>query len=438
MRAKKLSIGLSAVFAISTVTPFILGTYATAQTEKVLHNFKLGAKPGGSGPEGNLIFDTAGNLYGTTFCGGTHAKSECADGGTGGGFSGSGTAFELMPKTGGRWTEKVLQNFGAANDGAGPSAGMIFDADGNLYGTTLAGGSKGYGTVFKLTPKADGSWTEKLLYSFCSQSNCADGSQPYAPLVFDHAGNLYGTTSGSDGSFAGGTVFELSPQADGKWTEKVLHNFVGAPTDGSYPQGGLIFDAAGSLYGTTLVGGSSSCNYKMGCGTVFELSPDGSGGWTEALLYVFEGSEEDPAPGPNSAVIFDARGNLYGTALYGPCGFELLPQAGGGWAFEALPVPCSYPNGMTMDTAGNLYGTSAAIEGGGCCGSAWELSPQADGGWGETVLYAFPTNGENGFYPWSGLILDKAGNLYGTTSQGGSFGQLNYGDPAGTVFEITP
>ena len=331
MRAKKLSIGLSAVFAISTVTPFILGTYATAQTEKVLHSFKLGAKPGGSGPEGNLLFDAAGNLYGTTFCGGTHANNDCANEYQGYGIDGSGTVFELIPKSGGEWTEKVLHNFGAAKDGAGPDAAMIFDAAGNLYGTTLQGGAKGDGTVYELMPKADGSWTEKVLYSFCSQSDCADGSQPFAPLVFDHAGNLYGTTylgGSADGGL--GTVFELSPEADGKWTEKVLHIFAGAPGDGAYPQGGLVFDASGNLYGATPVGGSSNCDYKMGCGTVYELSSSKSGGWAETLLYVFEGSADSFGPEPNSTLIFDSAGNLYGTTSGAPGGFELLPRGGAG------------------------------------------------------------------------------------------------------------
>jgi uncharacterized repeat protein (TIGR03803 family) len=438
MRGKKLSIGLSAVFAISTVTPFVLGTHAAAQTEKVLHSFELGAKPGGSGPEGNLIFDAAGNLYGTTFCGGTYANDECANNYQGYGSDGSGTVFELIPKPGGEWTEKVLHNFGSGKDGAGPTGGMILDAAGNLYGTTLWGGTNGYGTAFELMPKADGSWTEKVLYSFCSQSQCADGSEPFASLVFDRAGNLYGTTYvGGAYQFLNGTVFELSPQGNGDWTEKVLHKFAGPP-DGAFPQGGLILDDAGNLYGTTAVGGSRICDYKMGCGTVYELSPNGGGGWKETLLYVFEGSEESFGAEPNSTLIFDAAGNLYGTASGGPA-FELLPQAGGGWVFEELPVPCCDPNGVTIDAAGNLYGTSWASAGDHCCGSAWELSPQAGGNWVETVLYTFPGSGKDGAYPLSGLIRDAAGNLYGTTSQGGSFWTVaNSGEPSGTVFEITP
>ncbi|MGA7217273.1 MAG: choice-of-anchor tandem repeat GloVer-containing protein [Candidatus Sulfotelmatobacter sp.] len=435
MRAKKLSIGLSAVFAISTVTPFILGTYATAQTEKVLHNFKLGAKPGGSGPEGNLIFDAAGNLYGTTFCGGTHANDDCANEYQGYGIDGSGTVFELIPQSGGKWTEKVLHNFGSAEDGAGPDAAMIFDAAGNLYGTTLQGGTNGDGTVYELMPKADGSWTEKVLYSFCSQSNCADGSQPFAPLVFDHAGNLYGTTYLGGRAYEGlGTVFELSPEADGKWTEKVLHIFAGAPGDGANPQAGLVLDASGNLYGTTPIGGSNNCDYKAGCGTVFELSLNASVGWTEALLYVFEGSEDSFGAEPNSTLIFDSAGNLYGTTSGGPA-FELLPQAGGGWAFAGLPICCG-SNGVTVDAAGNLYGTIWADDGGRCCGRAWKLSPETGGSWATTV-YTFPYDGEDGAFPLSGFIRDAAGNLYGATADGGSFWGQNYGEPAGTVFEIT-
>src|ERR1019366_934096 len=210
---------------------------------KVLYSFIHNGTDGGF-PQAGLIFDAAGNLYGTTSEGGT--SSSCS--------GGCGTVFELTPTAGGGWTEKVLHNFNSnGTDGANPYAGLIFDAAGNLYGTTTVGGTYYYGTVFELTPTAGGGWTEKVLHSF--NYNGTDGNNPQASLTIDAAGNLYGTTSGG-GTYGNykGTVFELTPAAGGDWTETVLHNFVGP--DGAAPLAGLIFDAAGNLYGTTSGGGT--------------------------------------------------------------------------------------------------------------------------------------------------------------------------------------
>jgi uncharacterized repeat protein (TIGR03803 family) len=170
---------------------------------------------------------------------------------------------QLTLNADGKWTEKVLHNFGKGDDGGTPDSSLILDAAGNLYGTTYSGGI-GYGTVFQLTPGADGKWTEKVLYRFCSISDCTDGENPYAGLIFD-AGNLYGTTV-VGGAAGDGVVFKLTPSANGKWTEKVLHTF-GEGKDGVNPVGGLIFDSTGNLYGTTENGGST------GNGTVFEITP---------------------------------------------------------------------------------------------------------------------------------------------------------------------
>src|ERR1039458_6939697 len=180
-----------------------------------------------------------------------------------------GTVFELTPQAGGGWTETVIHSFGSGTDGAGPWAGLIFDAAGNLYSTTKGGGTYNGGTVFELTPQAGGGWTEQVLHSF---QGGADGAQPYAGLIFDAAGNLYGTTyfGGAYGYY--GTVFDLTPAAGGTWTEKVLYNFSGFP-DGINPVGGLIFDGTGNLYGTTYLGGT------YGKGTLFELTPAGGGTW---------------------------------------------------------------------------------------------------------------------------------------------------------------
>ncbi len=366
MRGKRLSIGLRTALVIFTVTLLVTsGWAATNWNEKVLHSFN---NNGTDGYEpyffGSLIFDAAGNLYGTTYAGGIY---------------GYGTAFELSP-AGGSWTETVLYNFGnGMGDGRNPRAGLIFDATGNLYGTSTTGGTSGYGTVFELTPTGGGGWTERVLYSF---GNTPDGAYANAVLIFDGAGNLYGTTElgGANGPY--GTVFELTPTAGGGWTEKVLHSFANG-TDGARPLASVIFDAAGNLYGTTTEGGTNRD------GTVFELTPTAGGGWTETLLHSFNNNGTDGFL-PNAGLIFDATGNLYGTTYYG--------GAGGG---------CQ-PNG---------------------CGTVFELTPTAGGGWTEQVLFSF--NSTDGAIPVVGLIFDATGNLYGATTEGGT---LN----AGTVFELTP
>ena len=308
MRGKRLSIGWMATLAIFAATLFVVNIQAAAQIqEKVLHSFNPGGTDGVD-PEVVLIFDAVGNLYSTTYYGGTY---------------GYGTVFELTPAAGGTWTEKVLHNFNDdGTDGYQPVASLIFDAAGNLYGTTEAGGTYSAGTVFELTPAAGGTWTEKVLHNF--NSDGTDGFFPSACLVLDAAGNLYGTTLGG-GTSNRGTVFELTPTpaAGGTWTEKVLHNFDG--TDGYQPYADLIFDAAGNLYGTTEAGGTYSA------GTVFELTPAAGGTWTEQVLHNFKDDGTDGIE-PHAGLIFDASGNLYGTTFGGGA-------YGQGTVFEITPVP---------------------------------------------------------------------------------------------------
>jgi uncharacterized repeat protein (TIGR03803 family) len=253
----------------------------------VLHNFNNNGTDG-AWPLAGLIFDAARNLYGTTSSGGTY---------------GGGTVFELTPAADGVWTEKVLHSFDNGTDGANPYAGLIFDAAGNLYGTTFYGGTYNYGAVFELTPAGGGVWTEKVLHNF--NYNGTDGALPYAGLIFDAARNLYGTTL-EGGTYYSGTVFELTPAAGGVWTEKVLHNFNNNGTDGGTPYAGLIFDAARNLYGTTAGGGT----YYSG--TVFRVNANGG---RVQVLYSF-GNGTDAA-NPYAGLIFDAAGNLYGTTFYG-------------------------------------------------------------------------------------------------------------------------
>jgi uncharacterized repeat protein (TIGR03803 family) len=379
------------------------------------------------------------------------------------GFTLTANGARFVPASSENWNENVLHSFGSGNEASFPYAGLIRDAAGNLYGT--APGLSGGGGVFELSPNQHGGWTETVLYNFCSQSNCTDGAYPYAGLILDAAGNLYGTTyeggavDCNNGPYAPGcgTVFELSPTAGGGWTETVLYSFCSQSgcADGSYPYASLIFDAAGNLYGTTSNGGTNYCNgpYGSNCGTVFKLSPTVGGGWTETVLHNFIDDGTD-GWGSQAGLILDAAGNLYGTTTYGGnngngcgeygCGtvFEVSPTVGGGWTETVLYAFPNYAGtdgympfaSLIMDADGNLYGTTVAggsyyeDQGGG--GTAFELSPTGDGGWTETKLYSFG-NGLDAVGPYAGLIFDAAGNLYGTACCAGT----NYN---GGVFELSP
>jgi uncharacterized repeat protein (TIGR03803 family) len=291
------------------------GTWGTLT---VLHEFTGGAD--GAFPYAGLVFDAVGNLYGTTGSGGSTA---CMDG--------CGVVFKLAPRPEGTWTESVLYTFTGGADGDGPLAGLIFDA-GDLYGTTVGGGASDEGVVFKLAPNSHGTWTESVLYSF---TGGADGAHPYAGLVFDAAGNLYGTTYAS-GAYNNGVVFKLTPNPEGTWTESILHTFTGG-ADGATPYAGLIFDAAGNLYGTTdLGGGGTACTsgsgHMTGCGVVFKLAPKPDGSWTESVLHTFTGGAD--GANPYAGLIFHAAGNLYGTTTHGGFDnngvvFELTPTSSG-------------------------------------------------------------------------------------------------------------
>ncbi len=434
MQSNRFSLGLRAVLMMLTAVVFVT-TASAANQEKLLHSFNVDGRDGGFFPS-KLTRDSAGNLYGTTTYGGIHFE-QCQ--------YGCGTVFELSPQQGGGWTEKILHSFGYP-DGAYPGGGVIFDAAGNLYGTTLSGGPQSNGTVFELSPRQGGGWTEKVLYSF------AEGTQGATPfvgsLIFDAAGNLYGTTSWGGihlqecGGIGCGTAFELSPKGDGSWTEKVLHSFNLNGVDGAVPAIGMIFDAAGNLYGTTLYGGVhlQDCG-GAGCGTVFELSPRQDGSWTEKVLHSFDLNGTDGAL-LYGGVIFDATGNLYGMTYEGGihfqqctygCGtvFELSPRQGGGWTEKVLhsfdfadgALPAT---GLVFDGASNLYGTTSfggihPCPLGENCGVVFELSPAGGGSWTEKVLHSFG-NGTDGIYPLVDLIFDDEGNLLGTTQLGGIHG----------------
>jgi uncharacterized repeat protein (TIGR03803 family) len=353
-----------------------------------------------------------------------------------GGTYNAGTAFELRPAAGGGWTEHVLHSFGGNNvikDGGYPYAGLVLDASGNLYGTTVFGGAYNEGTVFELIRGAGETWSEKILHTF--NNNGKDGNQPWSSLIFDSSGNLYGTTF-QGGAYTRGTVFELMPTSGGVWTEKVLYAFNKNGRDGVNPYSNVIFDTSGNLYGTT---GSQNKTYNFG--TVFELVPTTGGGWTERILHSFKNDGTDGLY-PHGGVIFDASGNLYGTmntgtGFNGGGVFKLTPAASGAWteailySFGGSTTDGASPYaGLIFDSAGNLYGTTflgGAVGG----GIVFELTPVASGSWNETILHTFDNRGTDGWGSYCGLIFRSDGNLYGTTSYGGAYG-------GGAVFEIAP
>jgi uncharacterized repeat protein (TIGR03803 family) len=412
--------------ATIAVTFFIVALPAYAQEEVVLHSFDPGLRDG-LNPQGSLTFDAFGNLYGTTYSGGVN--------GCFGSTFNCGTVFELSPTSGGGWIEKLLHNFGRGQDGSSPSAGLVLDASGNLYGTTDLGGAYGYGTVFELSPAKDGSWTEKVLHHFNSHGR--DGLYPYGDVMVDASGNVYGTTSGG-GSFGSGTVFELV-SANGKWVEKILHNFAypGTARDGWAPWGGVISDGLGNLYGTTSAGG------PYGYGIVFRLSLAADGSWSETTLHSFSYDGKDGVQS-YAKLTFDRAGNLYGSTPGGGAGnrgtvFELIPLSNGVWKekivhdFTADGTDGVQPGaGVIVDGSGNIFGTTIGSSGRGF-GTVYELTPNGDGSWSEEILLNF--DGLDGERPEGSLVLDSGGNIYGTTYLGGSFGgTFGYG----TVFEILP
>lgn len=375
--------GVGVVFELTRPVP-----PNTEWTETVLYTFATSTLDG-SNPQEGVVFDTVGNLYGTAS----------------GGATDFGVVFELSPPAaaGDPWTESILYNFqGGVADGEAPSGGVVFDSAGNLYGVTAHGGSGGQeygfsstGIAYRLTPPSTpgAAWTETVLHRFLVRDGAIN---PVGTPVFDASGNLYGATEGNeyDGHSLGTAAYRLNPPAtgDGQWTFRLLYSF-GGPTDA--PQSGLTFHNSGRLFGTTESGGE----FKQG--SVFELAPPATvgGAWTENTLFSFYGVAGD-GRNPVANVIFDKTGNLYGTTLYGGTG--------------ASSSSCYYSG----------------------CGTVFELSPPASegGDWTETILHSFPPpaiRSKDGSEPSSGLFLSTNNVLFGVTSYGGM------GDE-GTVFAVIP
>jgi uncharacterized repeat protein (TIGR03803 family) len=393
------------------------GEIAQAQTYSLLYTFcSLHNCTDGSAPNPNLIVDGEGNVYGTT---------------ENGGNNGWGTAFEITPSG----VEKLLYSFDSLSTGLGPSGGLIQDASGNFYGVTVVGGDHqdkslcgglGCGVVYQLSQAG----TETVLFAFFNSQNpqTYEGIRPFGPVLRDANGNLFGTTDGF-GQKMTGSVFELT--AGG--SESVLHWFGSYMGDGKFPNPGLVMDARGNIYGTTSRGG------HYGWGSVFQINAAG----VESIIYAFRKRKTLPNGNvPKAGLLLDANGNLYGTTVYGGsstscyggCGtvFELSP---GGvakvlYSFNGMPDGVGPAGSLIMDPQGNFYGTT---EFGGVYGqgTVFKVTPAGV----ETILYSF-SGGADGGNPMDGLTMDATGNLYGTTLQGGNTTQCRGG--CGVLFKVTP
>ena len=327
--------------------------------------------------------------------------------------------------------ERVVYPFTGGFDGGDPASSLTFDASGNAYGTTVVGGDAGFGTVFKLTRDQNGNWSETVLYSFQAGD---DGKNPYGGVILDRAGNLYGVTAagGSGGLCTGdgcGTIFKLTRSGD-TYTESVVYAFTGG-NDGFGPGASLAQDRNGVMYGMTPDGG------QFAAGTVFELIPSATGRYFFRTIYAFTGGD-DGSTGSLGPLLVDSAGNLYGvTELGGANGvgtvFKMTPAGGGQFNFTTLYTFLGMPDaafpygGVILDQAGNLYGTTY-FGGQNGVGAVYKLMPNGQ----ESVLYSFQ-GGTDASFPTTTLVFDGSGNLWGTSSTGG--------DPncdCGTVFELSP
>ena len=398
-----------------------------AQVPTLLHSFTGGID--GGGPVSTLIRDSVGNLYGATYSGGGH-----------GGFGqGSGTVFQLSPDGNGGWSETVLYQFTGGADGLNPYGTLLLDGKGNLYGTTLGGGAHKLGTVYKLTPPSSsgGPWTEKVIYSFAGGN---DGESPYAGVIADAKGNLYGTTSGGGGTNSG-TVFKLAPRGPDGWTESVLFRFSFLSGEGPYCS--LVMDKDGRLYGTTFRGGNQDG------GTVFVLSPM-AGAWNLTFIHHFAnlfGGTGD-ASEPIAGMIIDSLGNLYGTTLAGGAFgggavFE-LGRSHGRWQEHVIHSFAGGSDGyipygiLAFGQSNSLFGTTEYGGGlGQCfyttlayCGTIFKMT-RTGSIWSESTYLSFDSSGTLGFTPVTGVLVNPDGTLYATTGYGGT-------NDVGTVLAIAP
>jgi len=360
------------VFGHGTVFELSPVNYGNGWSYQVIYHFQ--GVFDGNLPRGGVILDNAGNLYGTTLIGGAH---------------GVGTVFQLSPAQGGGWRETVIHDFAAGSDGVEPSCSLVFDHLGNLYGTASSGGgvgtcvASGCGIVFKLSPKSGGQWKETVLYAF---TGGLDGELPFSGVAVDARGHVFGTTNFGDRTLCNGEgcglVYELAHTPSG-WKQTVIYNFIGG-NDGASPSAAPILDSAGNLYGVTGLGGSA------GGGVVYKLSPSRNG-WQETVIHAFSGLD---GVDPQGSLVFDSVGNLYGTTEFGGnlvrcgggCGtvFELSPNGAGGWDESTVRRFVNGKDGVlplgsvAVDAAGNVYATTSnggVVNGGFGAGTVVQVTP---------------------------------------------------------------
>lgn len=387
-----------------------LGMHLTAQgsTTEILYSFQ--GDEDGEYLDTDVEIDAAGNLYGTSVLGGDF---------------GGGTVWQLSP-VGNGWVHTVLYSFTGSADGGEPYKGVSLDSEGNLYGTAVTGGSGscegGCGVVYKLS-NSGGTWTQTVIHGFTG----ADGSGPGARVTVDDQGNLFGMTP-TGGANGLGTIYQLHQRANGSWAFRVIHDFTGG-TDGSSGSAGRMVLRNGNLYGAATTGG-------LGNGTIFELRSKGSAGWDFKTLYQFQGAPDGSFP--YGALLFDRAGHIYGTTYYG--GMDglgtvyQLRRGAGIWTeqvlygFQTGQDGNSSISNLVSDAFGNLYGTTS--EGGLGSGTIFEVTPNDNGTWTESVphLFAGPPDGA---FPYAGMVAGDGGVFYGATVHGGSAGE-------GAIYKFTP
>jgi len=350
-----------------------------------------------------------------------------------GGASGAGGIFELSPTSSGSWTEQIIYKASKTTDGLGINDALTIDASGNLYGTTYNGGSStcSCGQVFELSPTSSG-WTRTVLYQFNGGYN---GGFAASGVIFDAAGNLYGT-AGDGGNLGSGVVYELSPLS-GRWTIKVLHSFT-TVAQGNFPRGNLVLDSQGRLSGTTWGGNTTVC--ENGCGTVYQLIPPTTGtAWTFQRIFEFNFTDGD-LPSNTDSLVADAAGNLYGTTANGGPGsngevYKLSQLSSGVWrqtilhSFTGGADGDAPVAGLTFDASGNLWGTTYGSLDGKGLGVVYELTPGTGSQWNFSTVYSFTGYPSDGQNPTGRVTFDSAGNLYGTTEKGGT-------EKKGVVYEL--
>jgi uncharacterized repeat protein (TIGR03803 family) len=422
---------VSRSLAVVAVTVILVNGVWAANKEKVLYSF-TGGNDGGR-PAADLVFDKAGNLYGTTVIGGN--STNCT--------GGCGAVFKLTRDSDGKWNETVLYNFQAGADGKNPYGGVTIDSEGNLVGTTVAGGAGGIctgdgcGVVYMLTHSGN-NWNQSVLYSFTGGE---DGANPGGGLVIDKKGYIYGTapTGGKPNGCGGlgcGVIYQLVTVEGGGWQENVIHTFSGGKDGATGSLGRLHFDKAGNLYGVAETGGDVTCNPPSGCGSAFRLSPLSGGQWKISTLHAFK---DQPDGGfPYGGLISDATGSLYGTTYFGGktgagTVFKLTAGSNGKWtetvlySFQGAADGGNPTSTLALSTTGSLYGTTTVGGDSNGDGVVFKLT-HSSGGWKESVVHQF--QGADGANPNYGMAQDKAGKLYGVTPFGGS--------GHGVVFQITP